>query len=641
MPRFLRWLLPVLGIVVVGAGVLILRTPRAPLRESAMPQALLLNAPQSPSPALPSPPALGHALSPTPLHASSEDAYSSSIPIPGGVAHEAASDCPHCEPYCEPYSSTHIPGGGARRLLPPALSSPSLPGHALSPTPPRTLSKDAYYSSTYIPGGGDRERVEKLLREGVVIDGKKFQLAAFTRHYHQAFPIPTDKALSLTAQTEHAALVQTGGETHLQVGLQAIGQEAPRRPPLNLTFVVDVSGSMGDEGKLEAVKEAVLRFLDALDQRDYVAIVVYHDAPRVLLPAQPLRQKEQAKALVRSLEAGGSTNIYEGLQTGYAEARKHLLEDGVNTVLLLSDGLVTAGISDPAAFRTLAQEAFDQGIQTTTIGVGLDYDEALMLAIAQAGKGHYHFIQSAEGVERVFQKELHQLTHVVAKAVKVRIVLSEGVELLKVYGSEQLSPEEAKAIREEEKRMDLRVAEELGIAPDRQKEDEPGIKFFLPHFYLGDTHVIMLQIQVPPGRRGREVATVFVKYKDLVYRRNRELQVPVRVEYVGSKQEMVASLRREVKKNVLGFRTGEVLLRVARLLEQGRNAEAVKELDAHKVLLAVAAREWNDEDLLRDTDLLAQYQEALTRFGNRHLASSEVGRYLQKSLTYSAAALLR
>lgn len=537
------------------------------------------------------------------------------------------------------------PGGG-RDFAAAAESLPQRQARypAAPPAPPeptKPLDKNAYYSSTYIGGQGERERMEKLIEGGVLVNGKQIKLAAFSRDYSQAFPIPTATALNLTADLERTQLLQEGGKTYLQVGIQGIKREAPRRPPLNVALVLDRSGSMADENKLEFVKQAAKKFIDGLNRQDTLALVVYDDTVLVPAPAAPVTQKAHLKQIIGNLTPGGGTNIYEGLQRGYQEVNKHARREAVNVVLLMSDGQVTVGVQDPHAFRSLASQHFDHDITTTTIGVGLDYNEDLMLSLAQAGHGNYHFIKDGGSIDRILQQELQELTHVIAKALKVRIVLDKGVDLVKVFGSAPLSEEERKAVRTEEKKIDRKVYEELGIAPDRQKDREPGLKMFIPHFFLGDSHVIMLEIRVPPGRGTRHVADVSLQYKDLVFRQNREPKVAVHIGYTDRRADMIASIQRPVKKNLLGFQTGEALMAAARLIEAGRTAEAAKAINEQMTLLGVAAREWNDRDLEREGQLLAKYYDVLREVGSRNIASSTLGRYLSKSLSYSGYRMTR
>jgi Ca-activated chloride channel family protein len=400
---------------------------------------------------------------------------------------------------------------------------------------------------------------------------------------------------------------------------------------------------MADEGKLEYAKTAALALIDRLAPGDILSLVTFDDVVQTLLPAQRVRDRERFKRAIEALTPGSGTNIYDGLRQGYAEARKNAGGDRVSRVLLLSDGEVTAGVSDPLAFQRLAASHVEQGIQTTSVGMGVAFNEDLMLSIAQEGKGNYHFIKNGSDTQTVFASELDELTHVVARAVRLRIVLGEGVGFVRALGAQKLDEAETRKVKAEEKRIDRKVYEELGITPNRQRQkEEPGIKLLIPNFYRGDSHVVMLEVELSRGQGARKVADVFLKYKDLVTRSNREARAAAVIQYTPDRAEMIASINRSVKKNLLGFQTGEALNEAAALVEQGRIADAVRKIDERMVVLGLAAREWRDTDLEKDGRLLDRYKTVLAQLQRSpQLAQGEFGDYLRKSLTYAGYKMTR
>jgi hypothetical protein len=198
-------------------------------------------------------------------------------------------------------------------------------------------------------------------------------------------------------------------------------------------------------------------------------------------------------------------------------------------------------------------------------------------------------------------------------------------------------------VRTDERKIDEQVYRDLGIRRDRQRlPEEPGIKILIPNFRRGDSHVVMLEIEVPPGSDRRKVASVFLKYKDLILRRNQDTTATCGVEYVPDQAQMLASTNPAVKKNLLGFQTGEALTEAARLIDEGRTADAVRAIDERMVVLGIAAREWSDRDLDRDGRLLEQYKQVLVRLAaNPGGGGGELGDYLKKSLTYNGSQMLR
>jgi Ca-activated chloride channel family protein len=509
--------------------------------------------------------------------------------------------------------------------------------------PPPVSSPNMYISSTYMGGSGAKDRIEKLINEGVLVDGKRVKLEAFSRNYAQAFPIPSNTALAVTVDTERSKIVQEGDHTYLQVGLQAMKGESPRRPPLNITLVIDRSGSMEEEGKLENAKAAAIQLVDRLNASDIFSLVVFDDNVDLLIPARRVSNKESIKRKIAALVPGGGTNIFDGLRMGYREAEKSASPDSISRLILLSDGQVSAGTTDIEQFKRLSAAESDKDIQTTTVGLGIDFNEDLMLSVAREGKGNYHFIKDGSDTRRVFSEELGELTHIVARAVKLRICLAEGIGLVRVLGAKTLDAGQTRQVKAEEKKIDRKVADELGISTNRQTDkDEPGIKLLIPNFYRGDNHVVMLEVAVPKGRGSRKIADVFVKYKDVLAKANRNAVANTSITYTPNRSEMIAGINRNVKKNLLGFQTGEALADAASLIEQGSVSQAVKKVDERMVVLGVAAREWNDKDLDRDGKLLDRYKSVLAQLQtDPSHASDEFGQYLKKSLTYASYKLTR
>src|SRR5205085_1928075 len=134
----------------------------------------------------------------------------------------------------------------------------------------------------------------------------------------------------LSAATERSRIIQAGDHTYLQVGLQGMKGEAPRRPPLNVVLVLDRTGSMASEQKLEFARAAAAALVDRLTPDDVFSLVVFDSAARVAVPAGRVRDKGRIKKEIAALTPGGGTNLYDGLQLGYREAGKNAAREGVN-----------------------------------------------------------------------------------------------------------------------------------------------------------------------------------------------------------------------------------------------------------------------------------------------------------------------
>ncbi|MBM3459846.1 MAG: VWA domain-containing protein, partial [Armatimonadetes bacterium] len=199
---------------------------------------------------------------------------------------------------------------------PPSAAARPVPSTAPVLTLPAKPQQNAsmYLANTYQGGSGERDRMEKLIREGVLVEGKRVRLEAFPRTYTQTFPLPARTSLAVYADAERSRIVEQGGKTYLQVALQAMKGETPRRPPLNVTLVLDLSGSMDAEGKIENARQAASQLVERLGPQDLFSLVTFDEAATLRVPAGPVQNQGRLRSLLRGLQTGSGTNIYDGLQ---------------------------------------------------------------------------------------------------------------------------------------------------------------------------------------------------------------------------------------------------------------------------------------------------------------------------------------
>ncbi|MBN1350423.1 VWA domain-containing protein [candidate division KSB1 bacterium] len=244
------------------------------------------------------------------------------------------------------------------------------------------------------------------------------------------------KVLAINCLLDNPYKLQHSNEpSYLLINLNAGElQRNQSRIPLNICMVLDRSGSMAAENKLEFVKKAALFVVDNLNQDDYFSLVSYDTDVYPTLPSDHLILKEALKSKIEALQPGSATNLSGGLLEGYAQVKTHFAEGYVNRVLLLSDGLANEGITAPDQLQKIAADKNSTGFTLSTFGVGDDFNEDLMVNLAEFGGANYYFIDSPDKIPQIFSNELQGLLSVVAQNARIEIQLEPGVQFLELFG---------------------------------------------------------------------------------------------------------------------------------------------------------------------------------------------------------------
>lgn len=228
-----------------------------------------------------------------------------------------------------------------------------------------------------------------------------------------------------------------GGTAYLQLTITTPTVGSTLRRPINLSVVLDRSGSMGDEKKIDYAKKALNRLIDQLDSEDILSIVIYDDVIEVLRDARPVgNSKMELKRLVERVYPRGSTNLGGGMMEGFRQVDRYLKKEYANRVVLLSDGLANQGVTDPYQLNRIARQYRAKSISLTTMGVGLDYNENLMVGLAENGGGNYYFIESPNSLASILNKEFNLLSSLVAQNASIELSLGRNVRLQEVIGCE-------------------------------------------------------------------------------------------------------------------------------------------------------------------------------------------------------------
>jgi Ca-activated chloride channel family protein len=276
-----------------------------------------------------------------------------------------------------------------------------------------------------------------ILEAGQVPGPSTLDANGFFNEHYVAPPSDCTATLCLTPGVSVGRDWLTGShQATLQIAVNTnVDPATITRKPLNLVVVVDHSGSMWDDQRLEKVKVGLHTLVDNLAEGDRIALVQFDDRVDVLVPFAETPNVQQLDSVIDGLTPRGSTNIYGGLEEGFKLAATAFSIDRQNRVIFLSDGMATAGNTNQTDIIAMADRYVMDGIGLTTIGVGLSFDVQLMRGLAEHGAGNFYFLEDAEAASEVFTQELDYFVTPLALDVKVNATSGAGWQLGEVVGT--------------------------------------------------------------------------------------------------------------------------------------------------------------------------------------------------------------
>ncbi|MCD4666106.1 MAG: VWA domain-containing protein [Bacteroidales bacterium] len=224
------------------------------------------------------------------------------------------------------------------------------------------------HPENYIPGPGE------------------LYLEEFENFITKQFPDPKEKKVGVFLNWSNNKINAKSKEAVLEIGFVTTSNPSfiQNKTQVNVAFVIDMSGSMAGYNRIESLKESMLKFIDKLALADNVSIILFNEESYLVIPLQPQGDGKELKMVISDIEAGGFTNIYKGMVMGYEELQKHFNQNKINKLILLSDGY---GETEPRIVIEKSKEYNSMGLGLSAIGVGDDYNYALLSLLAEESNG--------------------------------------------------------------------------------------------------------------------------------------------------------------------------------------------------------------------------------------------------------------
>jgi Ca-activated chloride channel homolog len=288
------------------------------------------------------------------------------------------------------------------------------PVHLTAEQPVSTFSVDV--------DTGSYANVRRYLNAGQLPPQDATRVEEMINYFDYDYAAPVTRATPFKVSTELAPAPWNVQAVLLKIGIKGYELPANERPPANLVFLIDVSGSMQSPDKLPLLKNAFRMLTEQLTARDRVSMVVYAGSAGVVLEPTAGDQKYKIREAIERLEAGGSTNGADGIKRAYQLAHDTYIKNGINRVVLATDGDFNVGVVNFEALVDVAERERSSGVALTTLGFGAgNYNDQLMERLADAGNGNYAYIDTLSEARKVLVSELASTLVTIAKDVKIQI----------------------------------------------------------------------------------------------------------------------------------------------------------------------------------------------------------------------------
>jgi len=267
-----------------------------------------------------------------------------------------------------------------------------------------------------------------LLKQGRLPIADAVRTEELINYFNYHYPVPSSHDVPFSITTEIGPNPWNNRTRLLHIGLQGYTVPKKELPPANLVFLIDVSGSMSSPSKLGLLKTSLVLLTNQLTKRDSVSIVVYAGASGVVLKPTSGDQKSLITSALNRLRAGGSTNGGAGIKLAFAMARQAFVKNGINRVIIATDGDFNVGTTNHRQLINLVKQESKNGIGLTTLGFGMgNYNDHLMEQLADNGNGNSAYIDNLNEAKKVLIDQMSATLHTIANDVKIQVQFNPDV----------------------------------------------------------------------------------------------------------------------------------------------------------------------------------------------------------------------
>lgn len=362
------------------------------------------------------------------------------------------------------------------------------------------------------------------------------------------------------------------------------------RRPLNISLVIDRSGSMAGQ-KIDFTRQAAQFLVQNLGSSDLLSIVLYNEQVETLLPPEQVRRKDAINQRIGNIKPSGTTNLSGGWLEGCNHVWQNLDENHLNRVIVISDGLANRGVTQTDELVKLARKKLEQGVSTTTMGLGRDFNEDLLMEMASAGGGAYYFIESPEVTPLIFQEELKGLLNVVGQNLTITVEPTHHLKFVSQLNAYAMH------------------------------SDGNGYTFRLGDIFGDEVKALLMELSLDglPATGNIQVATLRFEFDEILAQgtEHRILERPIMVDVRASVgEDEIVRVNPEVQQSMLLLKAAQARRTAVKAADKGQYRTAADSL--REVADAIENSQVIDAELIEEQTALLQQADEMEKGANRY-----------------------